>query len=453
MSATASAPTVEGAFAAGPRPSADVWSVYRTERIKLQAQLATRLLAVVALVGPFAFAALLKVQSGTPSDALFGIWVHSSGFAISLVVLSFAGNWGFSLIAGLIAGDMFAAEDRHGTWKTVVTRSVDRRELFAGKVLAAVTFTTTLLLATALSSIVAGVRADRRPRLVNLSGVLLSSGRSLALVVTAWLLCVLPMLAYTSVAILLSVATRNGIVGVLGPSLVALATQLLDLIGKGVWAHLLLIGSAFDGWHALLTSHPFFGPLAVSSIVSVIWIAVCLGLAWRILARRDFVASSSSSAARGAGWIAPIRLVAVAIVVIAVLAVASGWGPPGVTSARLRASIGAEFNRITLLQQSLLGRRAPAGAAFDVVPSCNQHSNRNATGPGDWMCTLFVYLPQPGKVPFQQTPVEYEVSVASNGCYKAQSPPAFVGGQTMQDAQGDSVTNPLYVVYGCFNIL
>ena len=74
-------------------------------------------------------------------------------------------------------------------------------------------------------------------------------------------------------------------------------------------------------------------------------------------------------------------------------------------------------------------------------------------GPGDWSCTLNVFIPQPGKVPFQETPVTYDVSVQANGCYKAQSPPAFVGQQTIRDTRGKTVVNPLFVVYGCFNPL
>ena len=38
----------------------------------------------------------------------------------------------------------------------------------------------------------------------------------LALTLVSWLYCLLPVLAYTSLAILFSVATRNGILGVLG---------------------------------------------------------------------------------------------------------------------------------------------------------------------------------------------------------------------------------------------
>ena len=139
---TASDATIRRSAAAvqgSQRSAAGLRDVYEAELQKLFAQLATRLLAVICVLGPFAFAAVLKVQSGTPSDALFGVWVHSSGFAISLVMLGFAGSWGFPLIAGVLAGDLFASEDRHGTWKTILTRSCTREDLFAGKLLAAAT--------------------------------------------------------------------------------------------------------------------------------------------------------------------------------------------------------------------------------------------------------------------------------------------------------------------------
>jgi hypothetical protein len=64
-----------------------------------------------------------------------------------------------------------------------------------------------------------------------------------------------------------------------------------------------------------------------------------------------------------------------------------------------------------------------------------------------------VFIPQAGPVPFQQTPVTYDVSVQSDGCYKAQSPPAFIGQQLMRDAHGHNVVNPLYTIYGCFNTM
>ena len=124
----------------------------------------------------------------------------------------------------------------------------------------------------------------------------------------------------------------------------------------------------------------------------------------------------------------------------------------GVTAARLQASLTPEFNNISLYQQRLLGRIVPAGARLDVLPYCDRHGGPRE-GPGDWSCTLNVFMPQLGKVPFEETPVTYDVSVQTNGCYKAESPPSFVGAQTMRDAQGHNVVNPLFVIYGCFNPL
>ena len=212
---------------------ARVRSATRAERRKLAARVPLRLLAAACLLGPFAFALVVQSQSGAPSDALFGIWVHTSSFATTLVILGFAGSWGFPIVAGVLAGDLFSSEDRLGTWPTILTRSRRLDELFAGKVLAAATFAVGLGVLLAVASILAGLVVAGAHPMVDLSGRVLSAGHLLALVAASWLISLLPVLAYTSLAILFSVASRNGILGVLGPILVALLTQLLALIGKG----------------------------------------------------------------------------------------------------------------------------------------------------------------------------------------------------------------------------
>jgi ABC-2 type transport system permease protein len=57
----------------------------------------------------------------------------------------------------VLAGDVFSSEDRYGTWKTVLTRSLRRQELFAGKVLTVATLVAWLVALLALSSVAAGV--------------------------------------------------------------------------------------------------------------------------------------------------------------------------------------------------------------------------------------------------------------------------------------------------------
>ena len=328
--------------APGSRTGGGVWSAYRTERRKLATQLAPRVLALLCVLGPFAFAAILKSQTGAPADTIFGVWVHSSGFAIPLVVLAFAGSWGFPVLAGVLAGDIFAAEDRYGTWKTVLTRSCRRRDLFVGKVLAAATFSVGLVALVAVSSLAAGLLLVGDQPLVGLGGTVLAPAKCVVLVLVSWLTNVLPMLGFASLALLLSVATRNGIVGVVGTMLAGLVMQLLALVGTGTWVHGLLLASAFDGWHGLFTAHPFYSQLLIACIVSVAWITACLTAAWAILRRRDFAGTPSG---RRSGWGPPVRAVLLSTTLIAVLAIASSWGPVGVTAARLAHSIGPDLQQ------------------------------------------------------------------------------------------------------------
>jgi ABC-2 type transport system permease protein len=432
-----------------PRVRGDgVGRAFLAECRKLSSQLSIRLLALVCALGPFVFGAVLRSQSGSPTDTLFGVWVHSSGFAVALVLLAFAGSWGFPLIAGIVAGDLFSSEDRHGTWKMVLTRSRTRGELFAGKVLAAAAFTLALVVLLAISSLLAGLVFVGAQSLVGLSGTTLPVGRTLLLVLASWLLCALPALAFASLAVLLSVATRNGIAGVIGPSVAALAMQLLTLIGSGIWAHMVLVSSALIAWHPLLLSHPFYGPLLIACAVSIAWIIVSLSVAWLLFRPRDFAGESVGRP----GWLPALRAVVAIAAVVTLLAVAGNWGSPGVTAARLTKSITPAFNDLTLLQQRELGRHVPPGAKLLVKTACSRRGSKPA-GPGDWVCTLNVFIPQLGAVPFQQTPVAYEVSVNPDGCYKATSPPSFVGSQTMRDARGHSVVNPLFTIYGCVDTL
>ena len=165
----------------GARPRSPLMgSAYRAESRKLASQLAIRVLALVCAFGPFVFVGILKVQSGAPTDTLYGVWVHSSGFAVSIVLLAFAGSWGFPIIAGIVAGDIFSAEDRYGTWKLVLTRSCTRGQVFWGKVLAAASFTVALALLTAVASLVAGAAIVGTSALVSLNGTVFTAAGSSA---------------------------------------------------------------------------------------------------------------------------------------------------------------------------------------------------------------------------------------------------------------------------------
>ena len=86
-------------------------------------------------LAPLIFVVALALQSGSPNDVPLGREVRDSGLAIPLVLLVFGSIWLFPLITALVAGDIVAAEDADGTLKTILTRSVDRGQIFAGKLL------------------------------------------------------------------------------------------------------------------------------------------------------------------------------------------------------------------------------------------------------------------------------------------------------------------------------
>ncbi len=262
-------------------------SVVGAELVKLAAQVRVRVLLLVCLLGPVVVAFVLGQQAGLPKDTLFGRHVHESGYALPLVILGFAGTWGFPLLTSLVAGDIFSAEDAHRTWSSLLTRSRTRGQVFTGKVVASVLVAVTLLLVAATTSLVAGIALSGSKGLVSLSGTELSPGRAALLVALSWLTALPPLLAFTALACLLSVVSRSSVVGVGGPVVLGLVMQLVSLLGGLGEAVNALPTTPFFAWHGLLREHPFYGPLWQGALVSLCWIVGCLVVARRVLLTRD----------------------------------------------------------------------------------------------------------------------------------------------------------------------
>ena len=112
--------------------------------------------------------------------------------------LFFGAIWLLPLITALVAGDIVAAEDHNGTLKTILTRSVDRWQVFAGKLLAALTYTLGILaIYVGVGIVVGGVAFGFNP-LTTLSGTTVGVGRALYLTVAGTLAYSLPLMAMAS---------------------------------------------------------------------------------------------------------------------------------------------------------------------------------------------------------------------------------------------------------------
>src|SRR3954463_1001402 len=425
-----------------PRERAGVGAVYRVEIAKFRAQLLPRAAAVICLLAPLGFAIFINTQSSVPADSLFGRWVQASGFAIPFVLLGFAGIAGFPLLASVVAGDIFASEDRQSTWKTVLTRSCSRAEIFVGKTLAAMTFSAVMVALLGASSTVAGMLVVGRQPLVGLSGELLGERRAITLIVESYTLALVPTLAFTCLAILFSVTTRNSMAGVIGAPVVALLMVGLSLMGSGVVVRSILLTSPYEAWHGLQVSPSTTKALWIGLLVSVAYGALSLIVAWRSFRRRDFAGDGQAPFR----WSTIGRAVVAALVIVAILLVGTLLNKTWITSTHLEASVSQTLSNLIVVQQQILGREVDP-ATVKVYPYCKRESVISGTSAGpadDWTCQVFVDGPHVSRLA-----ASYSIAVHPDGCYTADAPASLVGPLQMKTPNGATTINPLSAFDSC----
>ena len=271
----------------GDRTSVGLGASVRWEARKLRAQLRTKAVLVGALLAPIGVVVVVSAQSRPPKDTLFGRFATDNGFAMALLVLGFASQWILPLVTAVVAGDIFASEDQHGTWKTVLTRSVSRSRLFWAKTLVAVGFGLVALVLLAGATIAASLVVVGRSPLTGLSGQTVAPHAALGLVAASWATMAPPLVAFTCLALLFSVWSRNAAVGIAGPVVLGMVMQLVGSLGGIEAIRPYLLTTPFEAWHGLLAEPRFTGPLVDGVLTSAVWSLAALAAAYVLLRRRD----------------------------------------------------------------------------------------------------------------------------------------------------------------------
>ena len=263
-------------------------TVYRWEIRKLIVQKRTYIGIGAALLVPMIFiVALLADGNGGPEGVPFGRYVRESGLAIPLVGMFFGSVWLFPLITALVSGDIIATEDHNGTLKTILTRSVERHQLFFAKVAAAFTYAATaLLLFAVVAAVFGGLRFGFNP-LTTLSGNTVSVGRGLVLTGGALLAYLMPVLAIASIALLLSTVTRNSAAAIVGALMLSLIMQLLGIISGLEFLRPYLLSTQFDAWQGLLREPIDWDPIGRAAWVCAAYAVPSLVAALTVFVRRD----------------------------------------------------------------------------------------------------------------------------------------------------------------------
>jgi ABC-2 type transport system permease protein len=283
-----SAATVPARVRAGRRPG--VGSVYAWELRKLRAQKRTYLGLGMAALVPLIFITALLLNGGNgggDGEIPFERYVRETGLAIPLVGLFFGAIWLFPLITALVAGDIVATEDNHGTLKTILTRSVDRWQVFAAKTLAALTYAFVALVLYVLVGLVVGGLIWGFDPLVSLSGTRIPVGRGLLLLAATTGAYFLPVIAIAAIALLLSTVTRNSAAAVVGTLMLSLILQLLGVISALDFLQPYLLSTQFNAWQGLLREPSDWAPVVRAAWVSAAYALPALAVSFTVFLRRD----------------------------------------------------------------------------------------------------------------------------------------------------------------------
>ncbi len=286
MSSAAAAAPAAGVQRRFRRPS--TLTVYRWELRKLVSQKRTYLGLGLAVVLPLIFV-VVQVIRNQPAhgDSIFATEILQSGLATPVLMLTFLVAFFLPLIASLVAGDIVAAEDGNGTLKTILTRSVDRGQVFSAKAAAAVSYAALATYLAAVVGTVAGVAAWGFHGLRTLSDTYVSAPKALLLVFAAHTFFLIPLIAVTSIGVLLSAVTRNSaasIVGTLGVTLVlAIVSQIPGIEGL----HPYLLTQQYFAWQGLLRTPTDWAPILHSLWVCALYAVPSLIAGYLVFLRRD----------------------------------------------------------------------------------------------------------------------------------------------------------------------
>ena len=268
-------------------PLRAIWFVYKWELLKLRAQKRTYLGLGAATLVPIAFVVALIAKSGGPRDIPLGRYLRESGLATPFVVLEFMAIWGLPLITALVAGDIVASESHNGTLKTILTRSRDRGEVFAGKILATVTYTAIAVAVMAGVGLAAATAEWGWKPLVSLSGPKVSADHSLVLLLATLGIYLLALLGIAAFGLLISTVTRNSAAAVVSTLMFALLMQLIGALPGTEAIRPYLLSNQFVAWHGLLRVPVDWAPIGHAIWVSALYLTVPLVGAYLVFLRRD----------------------------------------------------------------------------------------------------------------------------------------------------------------------
>jgi ABC-2 type transport system permease protein len=270
----------------GKRPG--IGTVYRWELMKLRYQKRTYLGLGASAIVPILFVLAIHFRHRADhGDFAFASYLDRSGLAVPLVILLFGAVWMFPLITALVAGDIFASEDHNGTLKTVLTRSLERHQIFIGKALTAATYAVVAILLDGTIAVIAGTIQSGFNSLQSLSGTIVSAPKSLELVYVSLLVYLIPILTIVAIGLMLSTITRHSAAAVVGTLMVSLLFQLIGILPGMSGTQPYLLSTQFQAWQGFLRTPTDWAPIIRAAWVCAMYGIPALAASYIVFLRRD----------------------------------------------------------------------------------------------------------------------------------------------------------------------
>jgi ABC-2 type transport system permease protein len=290
MSTVAGSAPINPSVAVGTRtrrPS--TLTVYLWELRKLRSQKRTYLGFGLIVLLPLVFVIVENIHQHQHrgANSVFASEITRSGLATPVLMLTFLVLIMLPVVSALVAGDIVANEDGNGTLKTILTRSVDRGQVFAAKSLAAMSYAAAAAFLSASVATVGGVASWGFHSLTSLSGTVVSAPEALLLVFAANAVYLIPLLTVASIGILLSTVTRNSAAAVVATIGTVILLDIVSAIPglEGIRPYLLT--QQFEAWQGLLRTPTDWAPIAHSAWVCALYAVPSLIAGYLVFLRRD----------------------------------------------------------------------------------------------------------------------------------------------------------------------
>lgn len=268
-----------------------VATVYYWELRKLAAQKRTWLGIAAAALTPAFFLIAIQISKVTPNDGPYedplGTGLRHSGLSLLPVVLTEINFVGPAILVALVAGDIVAGEDVGGTLKTILTRSIPRHQVLAGKAFALFSYVLTALVVAGVVGTTVGVIGWGYHPLANISGDTITASHGLWLTALGLAVYAAPVLAIASFGLFLSVMVRQSVAAVIGTLFYVLALQGLNAVHAFAPAKPYNLVVQLNAWQGFFTTPTDGATITHSLWVSLIYLLVPLTAALVTFQRRD----------------------------------------------------------------------------------------------------------------------------------------------------------------------